>query len=382
MNKKNRIVVLLDSIDKTLVLFIKSLVFIAEFFVLRNLFKTETGTKNELLLINTDKLGDIILSLDFLYSISSSNKYNKVYLIVPGELKALFQSVNVNIEIVPLNKSRYRYDLNYKIKFINSVRKLACETCLNYTPQRGFINEELTILSGAKQRICLNSDSPYLIKYNMYRLNRYYTKFFDFGNIKEYVKLANVLQFLDIDLTVCTKDIFIYHDSNFNFHSDKNRKTIGIAPFASSHIKDWGMKNFRELCELLSKDYTVVLFGTLKQKKHILKISEQRRNIYVNSGNLTLSALPEALEQCDLFIGNDSGLSHLALYTSTPLICLMGGGKDMTFFPYKNNIRTRFLYYKLDCFGCDWNCIYSESYCVSKIKVKTVYDSVLSLLEE
>ena len=46
-----------------------------------------------------------------------------------------------------------------------------------------------------------------------------------------------------------------------------------------------------------------------------------------------------------------------------------------------NRIQHKFVYNKLDCFQCCWNCIYSEPKCITEIEYNAVEKKVRVILE-
>jgi ADP-heptose:LPS heptosyltransferase len=83
------------------------------------------------------------------------------------------------------------------------------------------------------------------------------------------------------------------------------------------------------------------------------------------------------MKNCSLYIGNDSGLTHLAHQLNAPLIAIIGGGKFGKFFPYKEREDAVFLFDQMDCFGCDWNCIHDKRYCLINVSPELVYAKII-----
>jgi ADP-heptose:LPS heptosyltransferase len=93
-------------------------------------------------------------------------------------------------------------------------------------------------------------------------------------------------------------------------------KYICVAPSGARNIhrdnpqRRW--TGFRELISNLSKDYHVVLLGKAEDSPHLTA-----ENIIDLCGKTTLSDTYHIIDNADEFIGNDSGLLHLALCTNT-----------------------------------------------------------------
>jgi len=89
------------------------------------------------------------------------------------------------------------------------------------------------------------------------------------------------------------------------------------------------------LTKLLSQNNFVILFqGTEVQKKNINSlIINSQKNINI-AGRHIISQSAALIQLADLFIGNDSGFTHIAKALGKPLIGIIGCGSHGIFFPY------------------------------------------------
>ena len=85
------------------------------------------------------------------------------------------------------------------------------------------------------------------------------------------------------------------------------------------------------------------------------------------------------LEICDIFVGNDSGLAHLATAVKTSTITLFGPEDPRKFSPYGNNCTV--IYKKLPCSPCgQTECIRPENSCMDLITVDEVFEEIKKLI--
>lgn len=85
------------------------------------------------------------------------------------------------------------------------------------------------------------------------------------------------------------------------------------------------------------------------------------------------------LQQAVLYLGNDTGPLHVAGAVGTPVVGIYGGGHWPRFTPA--NAPSIALAGEMDCFGCLWNCPFTDGKCVTLIKVDDVMSAVTSLLD-
>jgi ADP-heptose:LPS heptosyltransferase len=91
-------------------------------------------------------------------------------------------------------------------------------------------------------------------------------------------------------------------------------------------------------------------------------------------GNLSFSDTASRLQEYPFYIGNDTGLSHLATLVAEKVLIIYGGGTFRRFFPWQTAINQHIIYKGLDCFDCNWICKHAERYCLTSIGSKDVVE--------
>jgi heptosyltransferase-2 len=89
----------------------------------------------------------------------------------------------------------------------------------------------------------------------------------------------------------------------------------------------WPAERFAEVANRLAEhtDADVVLFGTAGEAPVTSAIAQRLRKPAIDlTGKTTIAELPGALSQCHLFIGNDSGVMHVAAAVGLPVVGIFG----------------------------------------------------------
>jgi ADP-heptose:LPS heptosyltransferase len=215
-------------------------------------------------------------------------------------------------------------------------------------------------------------------------MDSYYDRILFEDLFNEYEKHYRLLELLkqrdekpsSVNLSSIVKDNLGYL-KRFNIP----QKYLLIAPQSSDRTRTWGEYNYKLFCQLISKQVNIILIGSEKKRLHIEKIKEGNDRIINLAGKLKLDEIRTLIKRCSLFIGNDSGLSHLALKADVPMIAIIGGGSYQRYFPFKQTDSRLFLYYTLDCFGCEWKCHLKEKFCLTKVDPTEVHKKAMQLLE-
>ncbi len=133
---------------------------------------------------------------------------------------------------------------------------------------------------------------------------------------------------------------------------------LALGPTANWAGKQWRAERFVDLVARLTADdgilpgARVALFGAAKERGTarpvIDSVPEARRIDLV--GRLDLPTAYACLERCALYVGNDSGLMHLAAAAGVPTLGLFGPSRDEHYAPWGTHtavVRTRESYDEL-----------------------------------
>ena len=120
------------------------------------------------------------------------------------------------------------------------------------------------------------------------------------------------------------------------FHKEKNfslpAKYIVVAPFALNGNRDYDFQKFIKIFKFFI-DKKFVLLGT---KQQTIRIKSQLPDNVINLvGKTTLVDAFLITIQASMFIGLDSGLSHLAILARKKALLIIGGGNFGRFFPFE-----------------------------------------------
>lgn len=126
------------------------------------------------------------------------------------------------------------------------------------------------------------------------------------------------------------------------------RPVLAIGPTANWQGKTWPQERFTDLVERLTGENgilpgaSVAVFGHGDERASVEaflnSIPEDRRIDLV--GHASLLEAYACLERASLFIGNDSGLMHLAAAAGTPTLGLFGPTQDRLYAPWGAHCRT------------------------------------------
>jgi len=132
---------------------------------------------------------------------------------------------------------------------------------------------------------------------------------------------------------------------------------IGIHPGAGNESRRWDVRNFgRVMKELkqMSGNIRFVIFGgssDVERTNAIMAISEVPDVISL-AGKTTVSQMGALLKKCDLFIGQDTGPTHLASAFKVPVVVIWGNELFEFAHPWTDSDLYTVITNPLDCRPC------------------------------
>ena len=103
---------------------------------------------------------------------------------------------------------------------------------------------------------------------------------------------------------------------------------------------------------------------------------------------LSLQEIVQLMDVSRLFIGNDSGMMHLAAMVGTPIVGIFGPGNSKTTGPYMDAKYYEILTKNYSCSPCRQDFFkeckpspHNKPYCLEDITVKNVHDALHRLLK-
>jgi ADP-heptose:LPS heptosyltransferase len=370
-----------------MILYIKNIVSLLNFFLLKFFFKRRNNPEHKnILFFNSEKIGDLIVSSVIFENDDIFSEGTEVYFLIKKNYAPLFYGYSGRIKIITYDYKKYKWFLPCRFVFLKYLRGLKVGKFYNLTPARGMLNDEISLLSGSDKIYAINNNKKYLRGYTGKITDKYYEDIL-FKDIKnEYVKHTKLLEAFGID----NKDIkfgnaktFKIPASNYLIENEsvKINEYIAISPLSTELDRTWGIENFRKLSNELALNYKVVLIGSAKEKKLLEKIRKGNKNILIDTS--PLMDLPGIINHCLLFIGGDSGLTHIALKLGKPLLAILDGGYFNRYFPFRTeDKKNNYIYHMMDCFECGFECIYDKKYCLINIPYADVLNKALEILKD
>jgi len=274
-------------------------------------------TKN-ILIISSNRLGDSILSsgLHHFFKKDTTNKLTLVCGKVPSELFKYCENID---HLISLKKRKFAY--HWFLLWLKLI----------------FVRWEYIIdLRGTGISLFLLAKFKHIFKKkNLEKKNHKVeeiTKSITGKIINPSVKINSKLDLKDDNLKKLIK-------------LKKNHKLVMIAPTANWIGKIWPSERYLELVNVLNKQpyfrKSLFLFVGPASERYLVKNLFEKKKTYIKDlfGKSTLIEIFKIMKHCNLFIGNDSGLMHMAALANIKTFGLFGPSDKLKYKPWgKGNI--------------------------------------------
>ncbi len=358
-------------------LYAKNFMAIFVFYVLKYYFflkSKKTSYKKQYLLVNLGQIGDLSILSSFTELHQNVECFKNVDFLINEKYMNLFKYLVPESNIIGLNIKKYSFNIIYRIKKVKQMRKVNYERVINLTSFNRIMTDEIVLLQNAGEYYCLKNNWKKLNPLFRHTMTSQYTGILGSNEENEYLRHFEVFRkFFSIDID----SISIKKKEKLNAHKYFENYIV-ISPTTSQRISAWDINNFIKLVQLLIVNFNVILLGD-KLIKNFEDIASSR---FLNlSGKTSIVEAVDIIRNSDFYIGNDSGLTHIALKYGIPLICILGGGAFNYYFPVFESERIKYIYNRLDCYNCGWNCKYKDPKCLTEISVENVYNEVIKMIE-
>jgi heptosyltransferase-2 len=157
---------------------------------------------------------------------------------------------------------------------------------------------------------------------------------------------------------------------------------IGINPGAAfGSAKCWLPERFKNVTDRLLKhpEYVVIYFGDAAGAPLVNAICQGMPERVLNlAGKTNLRELVALIQQCKVFLTNDSGPMHIAAALKTPLVALFGSTSDIKTGPSYGNAKV--IHKHVECSPCYKRVCPIDFRCMKRIEVDEVYQALEDMI--
>ena len=314
-----------------------------------------------ILIIFSNRLGDVIMSLPFVQGVKAVYPESKIYTVIGEELIEFMELVPLIRGSYPKIKSRYMSFLG-NIQTANNIRKdRKFDLCICLSD--AFSAATIAYFSRIKIRIGHKKEGrSFLLTHSYkYSIKREHMVNYSFHLLESYLEKETERNPYTIEL----------EKRNHNILPEGKNLIFNINTLGKSKI----LPNWRaiEMLNGIQKKYkfNIILIGTQNEKDsndQLINQIQNKENAYNYAGKTSLVELTYLLHKADVMISTDTGSAHLANAVGTKLIVFFGSGDHRKSRPY-NPENLVIINKNLPCSPCLLkDCKFEEPICLTQIE--------------
>ena len=153
-------------------------------------------------------------------------------------------------------------------------------------------------------------------------------------------------------------------------------------PAAAFDTKQWATENFARVAEFLfEKGLPTIAVATKSERGVLEKLRETSRVPIAIFDDLILPEITALASKAKIFVGNDSGIAHIAAAVETPSVVIFGSSNINHWRPW-TNAPNEIVFEKMLCQPCaGYFCKeFSEPECIKRVSVENVTEAVEKVL--
>ena len=160
------------------------------------------------------------------------------------------------------------------------------------------------------------------------------------------------------------------------------KKFALIHPAAAFESKQWATEKFARIAEFLSEKGLHPIAVAAKNERSILDDIENLSNVQILTfDDLTLPEITALASRAKVFVGNDSGIAHIASAVKTPSVVIFGSSNRDHWRPW-TDAPNKIVYEKFKCQPCaGYTCEeFGEPKCILNVKPESVIHEINDII--
>lgn len=153
-------------------------------------------------------------------------------------------------------------------------------------------------------------------------------------------------------------------------------------PAAAFDTKQWAAENFARVAEFLhDRGLGTVAVAAPGEQGVLEALTAHSRIPIITFDSLTLPEITALASQARMFVGNDSGIAHMAAAVGTPAVVVFGSSNRAHWRPW-TDAPNEIVYETFDCQPCPGHTceVYGSPKCILSVRPESVFDAVERVL--
>lgn len=330
-----------------------------------------------ILLVKVRGIGDTVLLTPSIGTVKEKFPDAKIVVLTSILGSSILENNPYLDEIIIYDRNKLKNPINH-LSFLSKIREEKFDLAINF--HASFRSALLVCLSGAKLKIVHNhSGKNYFSNIEISAKKEQKSAIErDFDCLRA-LGVEPVSKETKIYLSESEKDFGKKFLHNLLAQNGDVPKFIGLNPGANRPCKRWIEERFAELADKIIEKYKskIIIFSGPGEEYIAEKIVKLMKNKAYLIKNLDLRQVVSIISHCNLLIGNDNGLFHIAVALGVSTITIFGPENPVEWHPYDHLPTDKHIAISrmLPCMNCGRiDCETNE--CINLITVTEVFEKI------
>ncbi|MCS6874897.1 MAG: glycosyltransferase family 9 protein [Pyrinomonadaceae bacterium] len=165
---------------------------------------------------------------------------------------------------------------------------------------------------------------------------------------------------------------------------DRTRKIALLHPGATLETKRWSEQRFALIADFLyQKGFMPIATGTKNELEILTKLKKAAKKTVLVCTDLSLPEVTALASKASIFVGNDSGIAHIAAAVQTPCVVIFGSSNVNHWRPW-TDAPNRIVIKPMPCQPCHgYFCAeFDRPRCILEVSVESVIEAIEQVIEE
>ncbi len=334
-------------------------------------------------------IGDCIMSLPAIRALKDNCPADNIVLVTGQQTAAVFQDIDDIKEMITIPGTGRLRNL---FKVAAGLKTFKYNTGILFT--NSFNSALLFRLAGIKELTGYRKDlRGFLLRKRCAfpgKQNRQHHRFFYLNLVAAFLGKKITKEYSDELAVDSSEKNKTAHLLTSKFGIDLSKHTIGISPAAAyGSAKQWLPERFAGLINRIcreKKECRIMLFGSAGEREKIADIiaaaqpdkTPADNRVFNMAGEITLRETIAAISLCKVFIGNDSGLMHVASSLKLPMLAIFGPTSPWQSAPLSPAAQV--IHHPVECAPCKYRDCPLDHKCMTAVTVAEVYEALKNRL--
>lgn len=376
-----------------------------------------------ILILRPDNLGDIILFSGALREIRNHYRNAKIIIVIRNNFTEYVKGCPHVDEV--LSWENLLYDINYSAIDNNLVKRISSKKIVKYISKIAWrmrrntkYKSDLLLLPvrsvtggvngihwvagqlKSKDKIGISGDFSNQTTLDDKRSVGIYSKRMKIEKEDywqhEFITYISFLKFIGVTKNIANlwPELWVKNPDKLDvkelLQCNKGRVRIAICPGAAVAVRNYPVEKYKEIFESVNtkERISLILLGGIREVaicdelESSLKDASNIKDIHNLSGKTSISQMMKVVNMCDLLLSVETSVAHVGITLRKPTVVIVGGGHYGRFYPWGDSDISKAAENKMDCFHCNWHCIYPEVRCIKDLTAKLIAHNINYLLNK